>query len=421
MGGSGKEFGGPAGVAGVVAGLPLVTYVLGDLAAPSCPGAGGAAPDGNGVLGVLWCSAVGTAEGAALVLGWFALVLGLHLALPGKRVQGVELPGGRGRLTYKLNALPVFALILLGAGVGSFGLGALPLDAAYDQFLPLLTASTVFSFALSAYLYAASFRKGALLAQEGTTGNVVYDFFMGRELNPRLGGLDLKEFCELYPGLIGWAVLNLGMAYKQYKETGGVTNAMVLVNLFQGIYVWDALWYEPSILTTMDITTDGFGHMLCYGDLTWVPFTYTLQARYLVTQPEGLSPLAVAGIAGLNFLGYFMFRGANGQKDQFRRDPGHPSVAHLKYMPTERGTKLIISGWWGLARHINYTGDWLMGLAWCLPCGFGSAVPYFYAIYFAVLLIHRDLRDGHACEQKYGKDWAKYCSIVKYRLIPGVY
>ena len=130
---------------------------------------------------------------------------------------------------------------------------------------------------------------------------------------------------------------------------------------------------------------------------------------------------AVAGIAGLNFLGYFMFRGANGQKDQFRRDPGHPSVAHLKYMPTERGTKLIISGWWGLARHINYTGDWLMGLAWCLPCGFGSVVPYFYAIYFAVLLIHRDLRDGHACEQKYGKDWAKYCSIVKYRLIPGVY
>ena len=31
----------------------------------------------------------------------------------------------------------------------------------------------------------------------------VYDFFMGRELNPRIGSLDIKEFCELYPGLIG--------------------------------------------------------------------------------------------------------------------------------------------------------------------------------------------------------------------------
>ena len=31
----------------------------------------------------------------------------------------------------------------------------------------------------------------------------VYDFFMGRELNPRVGSLDLKEFFELYPGFIG--------------------------------------------------------------------------------------------------------------------------------------------------------------------------------------------------------------------------
>jgi hypothetical protein len=31
----------------------------------------------------------------------------------------------------------------------------------------------------------------------------IYDFFMGRELNPRIGSLDLKEFFELYPGFIG--------------------------------------------------------------------------------------------------------------------------------------------------------------------------------------------------------------------------
>ena len=34
---------------------------------------------------------------------------------------------------------------------------------------------------------------------------------------------------------------------------------MVLVNIFQLIYVWDALFNEKAILTTMDITTDGFG------------------------------------------------------------------------------------------------------------------------------------------------------------------
>jgi len=35
-------------------------------------------------------------------------------------------------------------------------------------------------------------------------GNPLYDFFMGRELNPRIGDFDLKYFCELRPGLIGW-------------------------------------------------------------------------------------------------------------------------------------------------------------------------------------------------------------------------
>ena len=32
----------------------------------------------------------------------------------------------------------------------------------------------------------------------------------------------------------------------------------------------------------MDITTDGFGFMLAFGDLVWVPFTYSLQCRYIL-------------------------------------------------------------------------------------------------------------------------------------------
>ena len=38
----------------------------------------------------------------------------------------------------------------------------------------------------------------------------------------------------------------------------------------------------------MDITTDGFGFMLAFGDLAWVPFIYSLQARYLVDHDPAL-------------------------------------------------------------------------------------------------------------------------------------
>ena len=71
----------------------------------------------------------------------------------------------------------------------------------------------------------------------------------------------------------------------------------------------------------------------------------TLQARILVEHDPGLSRAAVLTICAVNVLGYAIFRGANLQKDQFRRDPNAPEVAHLQYLDTKRGTRLLTSGW----------------------------------------------------------------------------
>lgn len=68
----------------------------------------------------------------------------------------------------------------------------------------------------------------------------------------------------------------------------------------------------------MDITTDGFGFMLAIGDLTWVPFVYSLQARYLVFRQIELGYALAAGILAVNGLGYYIFRAANGEKNDFR-------------------------------------------------------------------------------------------------------
>ena len=95
-------------------------------------------------------------------------------------------------------------------------------------------------------------------------------------------------------------------------------------------------------------------------------------------------------------------------------------MRHLEWMPTKRGTKLLVSGYWGMARKINYMGDWTMGLSWCLCAGFGHAIPYFYATYFAILLIHRAMRDDDMCSKKYGADWPKYKAKVPYVFVPGL-
>lgn len=79
----------------------------------------------------------------------------------------------------------------------------------------------------------------------------------------------------------------------------------------------------------MDITTDGFGFMLAVGDLAWVPFVYSLQARYLVFNQIELGPIYTALIVGFNLLGYYIFRAANGEKNDFRngRNPKSQSRA----------------------------------------------------------------------------------------------
>jgi hypothetical protein len=104
----------------------------------------------------------------------------------------------------------------------AFGTPYLNLAWCADHFLELLTGALILATSLSLTLYAASFRGGAVLAATGTSGMFTYDFWMGRELNPRVFWVDLKEFCELYPGLGGWMLLNLAFAHKQFVTTGQV-------------------------------------------------------------------------------------------------------------------------------------------------------------------------------------------------------
>jgi delta14-sterol reductase len=68
----------------------------------------------------------------------------------------------------------------------------------------------------------------------------------------------------------------------------------------------------------MDITTDGFGFMLAFGDLLFVPFTYGLQARYLAFHPIDLGYTAIALILVVKGLGAWAFKGANTEKFDFR-------------------------------------------------------------------------------------------------------
>jgi hypothetical protein len=72
-------------------------------------------------------------------------------------------------------------------------------------------------------------------------------FYIGRELNPTVGSLDIKSFNELRPGMILWLLIDISMACAQAARLDGrITDSMILVLFFQGLYITDALYNEVS-------------------------------------------------------------------------------------------------------------------------------------------------------------------------------
>ena len=412
------EFGGVPGNLAMIIGLPIFTAYL-YFAVRFNDGAvlPGPKADWQGFFESL----VPTWRAAIFYVAWFFFQAFLQQFMPGKTVQGAELPSGE-RLPYKMNGLLSFAITLAVMAVLHFT-GAYPISNLYEDFGALITVMTIFVFVFSAWLYSYGKKHG----QARMTGVKIHDFWMGTGHNPRvpptLQGLDLKFFCEARPGLILWVLLNTSFAVVQYEKYGFVSTSMILVWAFQMYYIIDYFLNESAILTTMDIKHENFGYMLAFGDLVWVPMTYTLQAHYLIDRVHSLPIWGAVLIVAINVLGIYIFRVVNLQKHKFRSDPEGARIwgKPVEYIQTEQGGKLIVSGFWGWSRHFNYVGDIMMALAWSLPCLFDSALPYFYPIYFAILLIHRERRDHHFCSTKYGADWDKYCERVRWRIIPGVY
>jgi hypothetical protein len=362
----------------------------------------------------------------------------LFAFVPGKKYFGLPLrEAGGQRLQYKCNGLVIFALTMAFWFYGGYA-GWFKYSILADNFLPLLAVTNVFSFLFAAYLYV----KGLTSDKKVTRNNIAEDFWYGLELNPvRLDswGLDLKFFSESRPGLTWWVLINFSIAAKQYAKIGYVTTPMLLVSIFHFIYIFDYFLLEEYIVTTWDIFQERFGFMLLWGDYVWVPYYYIIPSWYLYYLTDAVAPseyaaAIAAGKIGYNSIyynifnilvfgfGYFLFRGANRQKHKFRENPNKLIWGEEpKVIQTKAGSRLLISGFWGWARHINYLGDLVLAISWGMPCGFGSYIPYLYFFFMVGLLLHRFARDDERCAEKYGEDWDRYCKAVPSKLIPYVF
>ncbi|XP_058075996.1 delta(14)-sterol reductase-like [Magnolia sinica] len=336
--------------------------------------------------------------------------------LPGKIVHGATLSDDT-RLCYRCNGLLSLLLLVTLLGIGVSRKLISPTVVA-DKGLELLSATFVFSFLVSLVLYTAGHQskdRGSSLKPH-ITGNLIHDWWYGIQLNPNVMGVDLKFFF-VRAGIMGWLLINLSVLAKSI-QVGNMHRSMILYQLLSVLYILDYFFYEEYMTSTWDIIAERLGFMLVFGDLVWIPFTFSVQGWWLLGNKVELTKAAVVANCLSFLIGYRVFRGANKQKHVFKKNP----KAHIWGKPPKViGGKLLASGYWGVARHCNYLGDLLLALSLSLPCGASSIVPYFYPLYLLILLIWRERRDEARCAQKYKEDWKEYCKLVPWRILPYIY
>ncbi|EJD07687.1 ERG4/ERG24 ergosterol biosynthesis protein [Fomitiporia mediterranea MF3/22] len=434
------EFGGPAGVVTMMVGFPILMYYLwiclvfydGKLVSPT------SLDDVQPFLARMWehvrVDASPNAYAWKVYSGFFFFQLFIAFILPGYQQEGLPVPSlGYKTLMYNCNALSCLYVTMATAAALHLT-DTFRLTSIIDNYGHLMTVAIIYGFAVSFGMYFLTVAQGKQIRM---SGNFFYDVFMGAVLNPRIGSVDLKMWAEVR---IPWNIvffLAVSGACKQYEKYGYVTPNMAFMCLATWLYVNACGKGEECIPQTWDMFHEKWGFMVIFWNFAGVPFTYVYSVVYMASHDPSeykFSTPAYVALYVTLLTAYYIFDTSMSQKSRFKMQtqgtfkwrkafPQLPwgTCENPTYIQTSHGNRLLTSGWWAYARKPNYTADWVQSLTWGLCIGSASIIPYFYSVFFITALIHRCGRDFERCAMKYGKDWDRYCEVVKYKFIPYIY
>jgi len=330
----------------------------------------------------------------------------------------------------------LFTLLFLVGSEEVYG-GYYSLSVMYDTFPGCVLIFNVFALFFCLFLYIKGFYFPST-PDSGSSGHgILFDYYWGAELYPRIFGIDVKVFANCRFSMTYWMLSGISFAAASYKEHGSLDPGLCLSALSMLLYLYKFFWWEIGYLRSIDIIVDRAGFYETWGVITWVPTVYTCHSRSTVLTPSGLDwPTAIA-IFSLSMLGVLCNFLADDQRQKFRESNGTldvwgkpPTYIKAQYQlrsadgTTETRTSLLLaSGWWGVARHFQYFFELMAAWSWGLLAGgfLHNKLSLTYPVFLTILLIHRAHRDEMKCLAKYGDGYKEYMKMVPYKIIPGIY
>lgn len=354
----------------------------------------------------------------SLAFAWPVVIAGgilvLHALLPARRVAGYVRDARGAPLQYRLNGLLVFA-ITVAAWVAICRAGWLAWDAFYVHRWEMVAGACALGvlFTLAVVLPAPRV-PGWGLAKE---------LYLGRVEQPQwLGGrVDAKMFLYLFGAvMLELNLLSFGAHHFLVHPDDPSPGVVLYLALFS-FFLVEYLVFERVHLYTYDFVAERVGFKLGWGCFCFYPFFYAVGLWTTAELPDPRWPGWAYGIIGVLFLsGWVLARGANLQKYWFKRDPTRKAFGFIA--PEALEGRVLVSGFWGLSRHVNYLGELLMATSLTLSLGHpGILGPWLYPLYYLSLLVPRQLDDDRRCAEKYGPLWDTYRERVRWRIVPFIY
>jgi protein-S-isoprenylcysteine O-methyltransferase Ste14 len=346
----------------------------------------------------------------------YAYIFLLNAVLPGRWVQGyVTKEGSDIKLKYHLNGLLVLiSVVMTWAALGSVGI--MPWDWFYqyrwEGLLGAVVFGLIFSFAV-------------VLPHPPVKKNFLADFYLGRALNLQLwkGRVDAKMWLYLV-GAIMLELNVLSFAGHHHMVYGSDSSPGIFISgALLTFFVFDYLTFERVHLYTYDLFAERVGFKLGWGCIAFYPFFYAIPLWATADLPDPGSSNFMLILSVVIFLAsWSLSRGANLQKYYFKKNPNRSFLGIKPETITDGNKTLLVNGFWGLSRHINYLGEIGMATGIVLALGYPLLPwPWLYPLYYIALLLPRQLDDDKRCALKYGSLWNEYVKKVPYRIIPYIY
>lgn len=347
--------------------------------------------------------------------------------VPGKKYFGPRTAKGNVP-EYKENGLACYLITLALFFVLTHATTFFRPEYLYSHLGEFIGAMNLFSLLFCAFLYL----KGIYYpssSDHSKTNNLIFDFYWGTELYPRVWGIDLKQWTNCRFGMMGWPLIILSYLYAQ-KESSGFTYAMLVSVGLQLIYITKFFVWEKGYMRSIDIMHDRAGYYICWGCLVWLPVIYTSVPLFLVGLPETLHLLTAVFIFIVGSIVIIMNFWCDYQRmllrEQFQKKHKLFEIDYIEAVSKEGEDKgnvypLITGGLWGISRNFRYVLELLGAFLWTVPVGFSLALPWFYFVFLVILLVDRANRNDQRCQKRYKEDWDLYCKKVPYKIFPGVY